>query len=189
MVSPIVLCLPHLRRPPFTIHRKQEAVCNPLKLEYARLSPTGTVREAYPKHRWTAFVPLCSVLFSSLHSHHILFNFFIFKYFLGHSDQNTFFFLLLPCLPHFLRACLFISTLERKVRKKFKTGCLDDFTVTCAHGFNSTKTTRRSRFIAASALVYTFFLLSCSSRGPSLLYVLHWAGVTTGRNRLVPLSA
>lgn len=135
MVSPIVVC-PHLKSPLFTTQRKQEAVCNPLKLEYPRLSLTRTAgEEAYPKHRWTAFVPLCSVLFLLYFRIIFSFDFYIFKSFLGHSDQNSFLLLLLS--SHiFLRACLFISTLERKAKKKKSKGVgADDFTVTCAHGF------------------------------------------------------
>lgn len=122
MASPIVVCLPHLTSPFFTTHRKQEAVCNPLKLEYARLSLTRTVgEEAYPKHRWTAFVPLCSVLFL-LHIRIIFsFDFYILKSFLGHSDQNTFLplLLLLLLLPHF-PACVSLYFHPRAESKEKK---------------------------------------------------------------------
>lgn len=177
MASPIVVCPPHLKSLFFTTHRKQEAVCNPLKLEYARLSLTRTVgEEAYPKHRWTAFVPLCSVLFLLYFRIIFSFDFYILKSFLGHSDQNTFLpLLLLLLLPHF-PACVslyFHPRAESKEKKSRGVG-VDDFTVTCAHGFYSTKTTRRSRSISASALIYIFFcshillvdpVIICSSLG------------------------
>lgn len=54
---------------------------------------------------------------------------------------------------------------------------MDDFTVTCAHGFYSTKTTRRLRSILASALIYILFALIFFS-WIQLLYVHHWASVT-----------
>lgn len=163
VVSPIVVCSPHVKNPLFTTHRKQEAVCNPLKLEYARLSLTGTVGEGISKASLDGVrsIVLRPYFFLLLYFRIIfLFDFYISNLFLAIATRTPFLLPLLSC-HIFLRACLFTSTLERKARKKKSERMgVDDFTVTCAHGFYST-TTRRSRSIPASALVLFFYFYGC----------------------------
>lgn len=61
---------------------------------------------------------------------------------------------------------------------------MDDLTLTCVHGFYSTKNTEQSRSIPASALVYIFFFMFLS--WIQLLYFLHWASVTKRRTGWSP---
>lgn len=124
VVSPIVVCPPHLKSPLSTTHGKQEAVCNPLKLEYARLSLTGTVGGGISKASLDGVSFHCAPSFYFLHYFRIIFSFdfYIFKSFLGHSDQNTFSSSLLPHLP----ACvsLYFHPRAESEAKKIKGGGL-----------------------------------------------------------------
>lgn len=169
VVSPIVVCPPHLKSPLSTTHGKQEAVCNPLKLEYARLSLTGTVGGGISKASLDGVSFHCAPSFYFLHYFRIIFSFdfYIFKSFLGHSDQNTFFFFSLAT-SSCVRVSLFPPSSGKRSKKNQRGWFVDDFTVTCAHGFYSTKTTRRSRsnprFCFGLYLFFVFFLLSCPSR-------------------------
>lgn len=186
VVSPIVVCSPHLRSPLFTTHRKQEAVCNPLKLEYARLSLTGTVGEGISKAsldgvrsivlRSFFFLPYFCIIFS--------FDFYISNLFLAIATRTPFHLPLLSC-HIFLRACLFISTLERKARKKSEGMGVDDFTVTCAHASIRQQQGGRAPFplLVWSILFFSLLALVFFS-WIQLLYVLHWASVTKRRNWL-----
>lgn len=62
---------------------------------------------------------------------------------------------------------------------------MDDFTLTCVHGFYSTKNTEQSRFIPAAALVYILFFFMFLS-WIQLLYFLHWTSVTKIRTGWSP---
>lgn len=186
VVSPIVVCPPHLKSPLSNTHGKQEAVCNPLKLEYARLSLTGTVGGGISKASLDGVSFHCAPSFYFLHYFRIIFSFdfYIFKSFLGHSDQNTFSSSLLPHLP----ACvsLYFHTRAESEAKKIKGGGL--WTILRLHArmasIRQKQQGGRVR-IPASALVYTFFSSSCCSHvllvWMQLLYVLHWASVTKRR--------
>lgn len=169
VVSPIVVCPPHLKSPLFTTHRKQEAVCNPLKLEYARLSLTRTARGGgISKASLDGVRSIVLRPFSSLLSHHIFRSISTFSnLFLAIATRSAFFFFFSSHI--FLRACLFISTLERKAKKKkVKGGGCGRF-----YGYmrawllfdkNNKAVAFHSRFCFD---LYLFFLLSYSSRGSS----------------------
>lgn len=122
-----------------------------MKLEYARFSLAETVG-ANPKHRWTAFVPLCSAL---LLSHDLSFYLYIFKSFLAIATRTPFF-----SIAKFLRACLFFAPppLEWKARKKIKGGRERFYGYMRACFVFDKKTTQggRSCSIFTSALVYLF---------------------------------
>lgn len=125
VVSPIVVCSPQVKNPLFTTHRKQEALCNPLKLEYARLSLTGTVGEGISKASLDGVrsIVLRSLFLLLLLYFRIifLFDFYISNLFLAIATRTPFLLPLLSC-HIFLRAWLFTSTLERKARKKNQRG-------------------------------------------------------------------
>lgn len=183
VVSPIVLYLPHLRSRYFTTHRKS-AVCNALKLEYARLSLQA---------RWGRHIQSIA----GRRSFHVLRLFrystfasssYIFKSFLAKATRTPFLFLF-PVAT--FTACVSLYFHPRaESKKKNLRGWV------CGRSYAYMRAwllfDKEHRAVALHSRfcfgLYSFFFSSMFLSWIQLLYFLHWASVTKRRTGWSPHS-